>query len=366
MPEYTDLDSVYNEFKAYLDDERFAKISVIFANNTSGKTRLSKLFCDSDEENTVLCYNAFLEDCFSWDNESYTFNICDCWAKKLIEDEGLDKQIVDNFHRFANLTIEPRFDLKKGYITFKLIGDDEYKGNIKISKGEESLFIWSVFYTILQIALDNLTDSVDNRTTEYFNNLKYIVIDDPVSSMDDSRIISVGLSVAELLDNIVKSQDKLIKKLGVLVTTHHALFFSVIHNKNNKSEKRKQQDYVLSKVGKVYLLEEQNNSSPFAYHHEMLREIKRAIEDDTIRKYHFNLFRCLLEKTANFLGYQGNWSALIENQENKDLFAKLLNHYSHNQLSETESRIIEGNDKILFIETFNTFLRTYKWNYQES
>ena len=363
MEAYTDLNGVYDKIESYLNDNSFAKISVIFASNTSGKTRLSKLFCDHDENNSVLCYNAFLEDCFSWDNERYTFNICDCWAKELIEDEGLDKQIIDHFQKFANAAIEPRFNLKKGEVTFRLIGDDEYKGNIKISKGEESLFIWSVFYTILQTALENLVEPVDNRTTEYFNSLKYIIIDDPVSSMDDSRIISVALAVVELLDNIVKAQDKFDKKLGVLITTHHALFFSVIHNKNIKAEKRKQQDYVLSKKGKSYLLEEQNSSSPFAYHHEMLREIQRAIEDDVIRKYHFNLFRCLLEKTANFLGYKGNWSTLIEDTENKDLLTKLLNHYSHNQLSETESRLIEGDDKEQFKDTFKAFLKTYKWNY---
>lgn len=357
------LDEVYDALKAYLNDDQFAKISVIFASNTSGKTRLSKLFCDRDENNSVLCYNAFLEDCFNWDNERCIFNICECWAKKLIEDEGLDKQIIDNFQRFANATIEPRFDLRKGEVIFRLIGDDEYKGNIKISKGEESLFIWSVFYTILQTALENLVESVDDRTTEYFNNLKYIVIDDPVSSMDDSRIISVALAVVELLDNIVKAQDELAQKLGVLVTTHHALFFSVIHNHNNRAEKRKQQDYVLSKIGRSYLLEEQKSSSPFAYHHEMIREIQRAIKDNVIKKYHFSLFRCLLEKTANFLGYKGNWSILIENTENKDLLTKLLNHYSHNQLSETESRIIERDDKMLFKDTFEAFLKTYKWNY---
>lgn len=365
MVEYVGLNEVYNDIKSYLNNENNVKISVIFASNTSGKTRLSTQFCE-EEDGSVLCYNAFLEDCFSWDNENLELLIFKgSWVSDLIKIEGLHNEIDSNFKLFTSGRIEAYINDPATKVEFKLLGDDEYKGKIKISKGEESLFIWSVFYTILKTAVDNLTESVDNRITHYFDNLKYIIIDDPVSSMDDARIISVGIAINELLDNIVKSQDKLQTKLGILITTHHALFFSIIHNKNIKADKRKQQDYVLSRIDKTYILEEQNNSSPFAYHHQMLLEIQRAIREDNIRKYHFNLLRCLLEKTANFLGYKGNWSTLISDNSNKELLAKILNQYSHNQLSETEVRYVEKNDKDLFINTFNDFLRDYKWNYKE-
>lgn len=364
MVECANLNEVYNEIKAYLDSQTHVKISVIFASNTSGKTRLSKLFCDTENE-SVLCYNAFFEDFFHWDNENLVLAISkDSWISNLIKDEGLHNEIDSNFKKFTNGSIETDINDTVTKVSFKLLGDDEDKGNIKISKGEESLFIWSVYYTILNTAIDNLIESEDNRTTACFNNLKYIIIDDPVSSMDDARIISVGLAIADLLDKTVKSQERLQQKLGILITTHHALFFSVIHNKNNKSDKRKQQDHVLSRAKKTYILEKQDNASPFAYHHEMLLEIQRAIKDDNIKRYHFNLFRCLLEKTANFLGYKGNWSVLIEDKKNQELLAKILNQYSHNQLSETEARIIEDNNKELLINTFNSFLKNYKWNYK--
>lgn len=363
MGEYTNLSDVHAYIKNYLDDPNHVNISVIFANNTSGKTRLSKLFCD-DADNSVLCYNAFLEDCFSWDNDNVELSISKgSWVSDLIKDEGLHNEIDSNFKLFTNGRIEATINSTATNVVFKLLGDDESKDNIKISKGEESLFIWSVFYTVLQTAIDNLIETIDNRTSEKFNDLRYIVIDDPVSSMDDARIISVGIAINELLDRLVKSQDKLQTKIGVLITTHHALFFSIIHNKNIKADKRKQQDYVLSRLDKTYILEEQNNSSPFAYHHQILLEIQHAIKEDDIRKYHFNLLRCLLEKTANFLGYKGNWSVLISDNSNKELLIKILNQYSHNQLSETEARYVEKNDKDLFINTFNDFLRDYKWNY---
>lgn len=364
MVEYVGLNEVYNDIKSYLNNENNVKISVIFASNTSGKTRLSTQFCE-EEDGSVLCYNAFLEDYFSWDNDNFVLNIAKgSWVSKLIHDEGLDKEIDANFKHFTNGRINADINDLATEVTFTLTGDDEDKSNIKISKGEESLFVWSVFYTILQTAIDNLIEPIDNRTTDYFNNLKYIVIDDPVSSMDDVRIISVGLAITELLDRVVKLQDKLIPKLGILITTHHALFFSIIHNHNNKGDKRKQQDRVLSRIGKTYILENQDSSSPFAYHHEIVKEIQKVISSGEIRKYHFNLFRCLLEKTANFLGYKGNWSALIEDINDKDLITKIINQYSHSQLSETETSFVEGSDKELFVNTFNTFLARYKWNYE--
>jgi len=34
-----------------------------------------------------LCYNAFLEDLFSWDNENNILNFSDSWEKDLIKNE---------------------------------------------------------------------------------------------------------------------------------------------------------------------------------------------------------------------------------------------------------------------------------------
>lgn len=361
MSEQANLNEVYNEIKTYLDDQNNVKTSVIFASNTSGKTRLSRMFEEKYGEERALCYNAFLEDCFSWDNDSYTFTICDCWELRLINTEGIGKQIERNFERFANSNIKVDFNAETGNISFTLKGDNEYKDNIKISKGEESLFIWTVFYTILSYAIDLLAEKPEDRSSHKFDTLKYIIIDDPVSSMDDTRIITIALVVAELIEKIVNS-DKLQIKPSVLITTHHTLFFNILHNKIVGKRK----DYVLSRSNYSYILEYQDKDSPFAYHHEMLLEIQRAIRDDELKKYHFNMFRCLLEKTANFLGYNDKWSDLIRDNHNKELLTKLLNHYSHNSLSETEAKYVEENDKELFVDTFNTFLRDYKWKYEET
>ena len=76
-------------------------------------------------------------------------------------------------------------------------------------------------------------------------------------------------------------------------------------------------------------------------------------------KYHFNLFRSLLEKTSNFLGYK-YWTDCINSAE-KDEFIRIINLYSHSRLSEIEYSELTKEDKMLFIETFNNFKKDFKW-----
>ena len=360
---YRDIDEVLNKVVSTLDSAQKVKSCIVFANNTSGKTRLSKKFCGQYSDN-VLCYNAFLEDFFHWDNENLVLKISKwSWVSLLIQEQGIEKDIVDTFQAITNSKIEPIFDLLKESITFRIpLGrrTDNIEENIKISKGEESLFIWSVFYTILSLAVDTLLENPDNRSTKYFDNLRYIVIDDPVSSMDDTRIITVAVGLIALITRIVEKQSSLEPKLKIFITTHHALFFNILHNA--KVNNLKQVEYILSKSEDKYLLIEQKSSSPFSYHHTIIQEIQKAIETGELKRYHFNLFRCLLEKTANFLGYSGGWSVLIKDEKTRNVFAQILNLYSHNQLSETESRLIDEEYKIMFIDTFNEFLSTYNWS----
>jgi len=376
MSNFASIEDLKKHLEERFDSTDKAKVSVIYASNTSGKTRLSKLFC---EENTsVLCYNAFLEDLFHWDNESLILKLDKSDIGKLILDEGLDVEIRNNFMNLLGSKIEPNIDISSGNITFnipmgRLSNSEDNSGsleavnkteNIKISKGEESLFIWALFYTILNFVVDTLIEDKSNRSTDIFDNTKYIVIDDPVSSMDDIRIVTIALSLLDVIKKIIDNQDKLENKLKILITTHHTLFFNVMHGKDCGGWK--QEDYTLSKLNNEYVLNPQKCGSPFAYHHVLISELKHAITTDSLEKYHFNLFRCLLEKTANFLGYTGHWSIMLDDNDDKKEIVKLLDHYSHGQLSEFESSIIERKDKELFINAFNSFVRKYKWNYDET
>ena len=349
------LEGVFDKIKHGLDTisvdkPNHTKVTVLYACNASGKTRLSKLFADQYDEK-VLYYNAFTEDLFIWDNEGYFLKIDKrAWIFRFIEEQGLDQQIVNNFQKLTGSKLEPAFDFSKGQITFGIhVGNDDSYENIKISRGEESIFIWSVFFTILDIGIDALNASVDDRPTTDFDNIQYIVIDDPVSSMDDTRIITVALELAKL---IKKSK----KQLKFLITTHHALFFNVLFNAKDKKWDRK--NYILSKSGAKFLLKGQGSESPFAYHHAAILEITNAKKDDNVRKHHFNIFRAILEKTANFIGYD-HWKKCLRNSGNSEAFIKIIDHYSHDRLSDLEFREITDCEKVEFLKAFDFFMEKY-------
>lgn len=329
------------------------KVSILYACNTSGKTRLSKHFSDKFK-GAVLYYNAYTEDLFSWDNESYILEIdANAPIFKAIKDQGLDRQIVENFQRLTGSKLEPDIDLSKSQIGFGIqTGDSEGSANIKISRSEESIFKWSVFYTVLDTAINALNEKIDEESETGFDDIEYVVIDDPVSSMDDTRIITVALELAKLISKS-KSQ------LKFLITTHHALFFNVLFNARGKNWDRR--NYILSKSGTDFILKPQGNDSPFAYHHVAMAEIQKAINDNDIKKYHFNIFRALLEKTANFMGYD-HWKKCLEGGEHREAFTKIIDHYSHNKLSDLEYRDITDDEKDEFKAAFLFFMNEYKWS----
>lgn len=202
------------------------KVQLIYAFNGTGKTRLSREFKDlfpatnGDEGSQhselagkkILYYSAFTEDLFYWDND-LEFDIepkllirPNSFTRWVLEEQGQDQNIISNFQRYTNDKLTPRFNEEYKYtgkdgnevtvaafseITFSLEGgNDEDTGNLKISKGEESNFIWSIFYTLLELAISTLNDvQPDYPESTPFDNLEYVFIDDPVSSLDDNHLI---------------------------------------------------------------------------------------------------------------------------------------------------------------------------------
>lgn len=359
MPAIEPLEKILKEIKGGLDSVASPKtpVSILYAFNASGKTRLSKLFYDK-YKGKVLYYNAFTEDLFRWDNEDYTIKFNkNAWIFELIKNEGLDRQIIDNFKKFTGSKLEPLIDIPEdknkpeGQIIFSINSGESHE-NIKISRGEESVFIWSVLFTVLENAIEALNETADNRTTKAFDKIEYVVIDDPVSSIDDSRIITVALELAEIIS---KSNNS----LKFLITTHHALFYSILSSSSmgNCSKKR----YILSKTDSELNLKETKEKEPFAYHHLVRSEIDEAIKSNNLRKYHFNLFRTLLEKTANFLGYSEGWKNLLPENDNKKSLIKTIDNYSHNSLSDMEYKDLPDSEKEAFVGVYKGFIEEFKW-----
>lgn len=191
------------------------KVQLIYAFNASGKTRLSRAFRelidpkteerDDDHRPKVLYYNAFTEDLFYWDNDltgDTERKLCiqpNAFTRSAFEDLGLDLNVITVFQRYTQPNLTPRFneeyktrdkDDKEitvppfSEVIFTLGQDPETNPErLKISKGEESNFIWSVFYCLLdQVISTRNVPEVDERETDQFNDLEYIFIDDPVIS----------------------------------------------------------------------------------------------------------------------------------------------------------------------------------------
>lgn len=333
------------------------KVQLIYAFNASGKTRLSREFRelidpkteerDDDHRPKVLYYNAFTEDLFYWDNDltgDTDRKLCiqpNAFTKSAFEDLGLDLNVITVFQRYTQPNLTPRFNEeykaedKDGKeitvpafseVIFTLGQDPETNPErLKISKGEESNFIWSVFYCLLdQVISTRNVAEVEERETAQFNDLEYVFIDDPVSSLDENHLIQLAVDVADL----IKRSDT-VNGLKFIITTHSPLFFNVLFNElQNKS------CYMLKRLedGTFELTEKNGDSNQsFSYHLHLKKTLEDAIAADKIERYHFTLLRNLYEKTSNFLGYS-RWSELLPGDQQLYL-NRIIQFTSHSTLS---------------------------------
>lgn len=159
MKEYNSLTEIAQKIKSSKN-----KVTLLYAFNATGKTRLSMEFKNIVNEykddkviKHVVYYNAFTEDLFSWDNDLENDNERKLKINKnssfieLIERQGKENEIAQRFKEFTSSKIEPSINTNTGEITFSLpTGDEEAVKNIKISKGEESIFIWAVFFVLME------------------------------------------------------------------------------------------------------------------------------------------------------------------------------------------------------------------------
>ncbi|WP_455684009.1 anticodon nuclease [Thomasclavelia sp.] len=337
------------------------KVQLIYAFNGNGKTRLSREFktlvspkIEINQEETeeaglknkeILYYNAFTEDLFYWDNDlkedakpklKIHPNIFTKW---IFEDQGQDQNVVKFFQHYTDDKLNPSFnsrynikDNDEREITVNAFtevifsytrGNNSITDNIKISKGEESCFIWSVFYALLEqvVSVLNVVEESD-RETNQFDNLNYIFIDDPVTSLDDNHLIQMAVDLAEV---IRKSESE----LKFIITTHNPIFYNVLYNEINTKK-----CYMLKRLedGSFDLSEQPGGSNMnFSYHLHLKAILEEAVANDNIEKFHFTLLRNLYEKTASFLGFP-RWSELLP--ENRETYYKrIIQFTSHSTLA---------------------------------
>ncbi|EUB76707.1 putative chromosomal cassette SCCmec type IVc protein [Pseudomonas sp. GM41(2012)] len=378
------------------------KVQLIYAFNGTGKTRLSRELKEllpptTGDEDTlhselaskrVLYFSAFTEDLFYWDNdlafdaEPKLLIHPNSFTRWVLEEQGQDRNIVTNFQRYTNDKLTPRFNEEykrkdkddhevtiKAFseVTFSLEGgNDEYTENLKISKGEESNFIWSIFYTLLEQTIFTLNDvQPDYPEPTPFDNLEYVFIDDPVSSLDDNHLIQLAVDLAQL----VKSNNS---SVNFIITTHSPLFFNVLCNEFGSDEKTERYSWKSKWFSKSRLeknndgslhLTEQPNDSPFAYHLYLISQLEEAINSGQVEKYHFNLLRNILEKTATFLGYK-RWEHLLPKTDDglPNPYAKrIVNFSSHSKHSAEEVAPLKPEEKKVLEELIKHVVEHYRF-----
>lgn len=352
------------------------KFILLYAYNGTGKTRLSTAFKDIQKQAgqpDTLYFNAFTEDLFSWhndlDNDSERYLKLHPSSKFFagLEELEMDNRIRPLLQRYADFyarldTLPVKDDEGKVIREERIVrfsrevvsgGTTVTVDNIKISRGEENIFIWCFFLAIVQLAM------VDDGTGPY-KWVKNIYIDDPISSLDEHNAIVVA-------NHLVQLYRETPNKLKTIISTHHILFFNVLSNEiKNLLNTRDFPQYCLNRdrIGGGYKLYRQKSDTPFFHHVSSLVELYEAAQSDKIYTYHFNTLRSVLEKTAVFHGY-GHFSACIKRAPNDAdgiLHQRFIDLLSHGKYSLYEPREMGDETRDYFRTILYGFLKDYPFN----
>lgn len=340
------------------------KFILLYAYNGTGKTRLSMAFKDigkqgegEDATRDTLYFNAFTEDLFTWDNDlegdsarALKMNAASRFFAGL-EALEMETRIRPFLHRYAD------FDFTIDYSDWSIrfsrdvrVGEATQSiDNIKVSRGEENLFIWCFFLAIVQLAMDG---------AEAYQWVKYIYIDDPITSLDEHNAIAVGSHLAQFM----KRKDHTIK---TVISSHHTLFFNVLWNELREIDRKKFAPHFLShirKSGEYHL--SYTGDTPFFHHLTLLQEIWRAKESGQIYTHHFNALRSLLEKSSIFHGHKKFTVCIKQQDDDQDdtLYGRLVNILSHGNYSFYDPVEMLPENKAHFEKILADFLEFYPFN----
>ncbi|MCW0009863.1 AAA family ATPase [Burkholderia pseudomallei] len=356
---FADLPALAAHLRQVLEDKNTV---LLYAYNGTGKTRLSMAFKDigkqgqgDEASRDTLYFNAFTEDLFHWDNDldadsdrRLLLNTNSRFFKGLFELE-MDNRIRPLLQRFAGFDF--RIDVEAGAVRFWPKGASDDDANIKVSRGEENIFIWCFFLAVVQLAMD--------PEIEAYRWVKYLYIDDPISSLDEHNAIAVANHLAQLL----KRPENSIK---AVISSHHPLFFNVMHNELDARKSKKVAAYFLSRAkADGHFALRYTNATPFFHHVAVLTELYQAEQSGDLYTYHFNMLRSVLEKSASFHGFS-NFSACLPQDSDDDpdgtLHARLINILSHGNYSLYEPQQMLEENKQHFRKILHDFLNRYPFN----
>ena len=375
------------------DRDQFTNCALVFAYNGTGKTRLSYDFAHygraEGAPQHTLYYNAYTEDLFTWDNDlenNIDHHLLINQNSALIQ--GLaGSNFSDSLRKylqvFTDIDFEFHYDEENpeipDYVSFskKVKQRERVNGvwtdyevdveNIKISRGEERLFVWCFFRCII----DNVLGGNDA-----YKNIEYIYIDDPMSSLDDNNVIAFAEQLYSVIRNQIKQEidayragKEGFRRIKFVVSSHHALFFhTMLHG---LSADRKLGRYYLSRDKETdrLVLKSMSDSTPFYYNVAMMSEIQRAIKTGRLYTYHFTVLRSVMEKIKEFFGhndfgyilegitYRGD---VLQQDELAEFYSRVVNVLTH-QGSMFSPTLMNDDNKELATTLFNHLVKKYQF-----
>ncbi len=373
---YADLKRLARKLR---DDLGGTDIILTFAYNRTGKTRLSMEFKDAGKRKNngnadTLYFNAYTEDLFTWDNDldddtvrHFRLNSASTFFNGL-KDLALEEAIAGYLARYADFDFD--IDYTEWKISFSKEVLEQKRGgepartretNIKISRGEQNIFIWCLFMAICERMLDGHVS---------YQSFKYLYVDDPVSSLDDNNAISMACDLAKLLRRAASRTDGNgnPSPIKVVFSSHHSLFFNVMCNEIGRSKegepKINHKRYFLRRPngGEAYTLRA-TEDTPFFHHVATLAELQLAAHPTNGKLYtfHFNALRSVMEKTASFFGYADISFCLraLNNDEDRALFNRALNLLSHGEYAIHEPTEMGDDNQQLFRRMLRDFVNTF-------
>ena len=267
----------------------------------------------------------------------------------LVEDVKMIREKLEPYHPKYNFKLNQFKNPEDGIESITFFVDEENELPIKISRGEERIFVWCFFLALFEV------DGWANEQNAH------ILIDDPVSSLDDHNIFITARSILELV------KDNYLKKQKMIVSTHHIGLFSILatwlNNDNSKGG--------LGELTKVIILKNKNgdlsfkgtNNDVFLYHLHLLQILNEA-KNTQLFKYHMVLLRQVLENINSFLGSRKIGRILNDiGVEDVDRKVDEINSLSHKQAYQYQFNEMSESEEVLFNDVFEKLITKYNFKF---
>lgn len=324
-------------------------IILIYAFNSTGKTKLSVEYKNitkkENGDHSGVYYNAYSEDLFRWNNDEKNGNkdmrleiiesSLNPYFSSIIENPVLfEEKLAPYLPKYSyEFDINPNPEIGINAIRFSR--DEET--NIKISRGEERVFVWCFFLALFEV--DAWTGEQD----------AHFFIDDPVTSMDEHNVFITADSIIKIINEkiITKSEKRLI------ITTHHIGLFSILSDRLMDSTHKNNTKRSILNIHNNELKLKNHDKDVFLYHLYLLQVLNECISEKKVMGYHFIMLRQVLEIISSFLGTPGIKTALTEiGVTDVEFASNQVNSLSHKDgrlqpadLNPSDVELLEGINK---------------------